>query len=249
MLAVSDTGVGMTDEVKALLFEPLFTTKEVGKGTGLGLSTIYGIVKQSGGTISVYSEPGQGSTFKVYLPRADMLSDETVAPEAHLPRGDETILVVEDNADVRRFTERLLHILGYHVLAAQSGPDALALIEQTQECVQLVLTDVVMPQMSGREFVTKLMDTHPQARILYMSGYTDDAVVHHGVLEAGVQYIQKPFTLEKLARKVRTVLDMRQSAKRRQNPMKPRERVLAALHHREGDRVAHWRKRRGLRAG
>jgi two-component system, cell cycle sensor histidine kinase and response regulator CckA len=208
MLVISDTGIGMSAEVKAHLFEPFFTTKGVGQGTGLGLSTVYGIIKQSGGTISVYSEPGQGTTFRIYLPRVDrpLVTEKVV--ETALPRGNETILVIEDSSDVRRFTMRLLQSLGYRVLEASSGPEALALVERFPDPLHLVLTDVVMPEMSGRAVAERLATLRPALKVLYMSGYTDNAIVHSGVLDEGMQFVGKPFKPEELARKVRAVLDM-----------------------------------------
>ncbi len=208
MLAISDTGAGMSEEVKAHLFEPFFTTKGVGQGTGLGLSMVYGIIKQSGGAISVYSELGQGTTFRIYLPRVDEAPVAAEAPQAALPRGGETILLVEDSPDVRRFTMRLLQSLGYRVLEAGNGAEALALVDRFADPIHLLLTDVVMPEMSGREVAEKLVALRPTLRVLYMSGYTDNAIVHRGVLDEGMQFIPKPFRPEELAVKVRAVLDM-----------------------------------------
>jgi signal transduction histidine kinase/CheY-like chemotaxis protein len=209
MLSVSDTGVGMTPEVRDRVFEPFFTTKEMGKGTGLGLSTVYGIVKQSGGNIWVYSEPGRGTTFKIYLPRMDEPLDERVERmvEKELPRGDETILLVEDDKEVRMLAMRILKTQGYRVLEASHGGDALQVLKEREGSIHLLLTDVVMPEMSGRELANRLIPFHPKMKVLYMSGYTDSAIVHHGVLDKGVNYIQKPFTVDGLARKVREVLD------------------------------------------
>jgi len=208
MLSVSDTGVGMTSEVKERVFEPFFTTKEQGKGTGLGLSTVYGIVKQSGGNIWIYSEPGQGTTFKIYLPQVDEpLTEEKEEVVKEIPRGNETILVVEDEETVRKLAIRLLKSQGYRVLEAPDGGKALLLCEKLKERIHLILTDVVMPGMSGRKLVERLKEIHPEMKVLYMSGYTDNAIVHHGVLEEGTKFIQKPFTLENLARKVREALD------------------------------------------
>ena len=211
MLSISDTGVGMTPEVKDRLFEPFFTTKEQGKGTGLGLSTVYGIVKQSGGNIWVYSEPGQGATFKIYLPRVEEPLTEKKREEVsrEIPRGGETILVVEDEETVRKLAMRLLKGQGYRVLEASDGGKAFMLCEKYKERIDLILTDVVMPGMSGRELAERLKQIHPEMKVLYMSGYTDNAIVHHGVLKEGIHFIQKPFTLESLARKVREVLDKR----------------------------------------
>jgi PAS domain S-box-containing protein len=209
MLAVSDTGTGMSDATKARVFEPFFTTKEVGKGTGLGLSTVYGIIKQSGGYIWVYSEPGHGTTFKIYLPRVEA----TVAPAAPSPPpavalgGAETVLVVEDQAEVRRLTHRVLAARGYRVLVAADGPEALRVAEQHPDPIHLLVTDVIMPGMSGREVALLLSPQRPAMKVLYLSGYADESIVHHGVLEPGIAFLQKPFTVEALARKVREVLD------------------------------------------
>jgi two-component system cell cycle sensor histidine kinase/response regulator CckA len=209
LLAVSDTGIGMSEEVKSHLFEPFFTTKEVGKGTGLGLATVYGIVKQHGGHIYVYSELGRGTTFKIYLPRhygeAELLGrrDE----EGFVPRGSETVLVVEDEPAVRVVEVRVLREQGYRVLEAANGVEAMRVALAHPGPIHLLVTDVVMPQMSGRELAERLRRIVPQLRVLYLSGYTDNAIVHHGVLDEGVAFLQKPFTASALARKVREVLD------------------------------------------
>jgi PAS domain S-box-containing protein len=209
MLSVSDTGVGMTPEVMERLFEPFFSTKEKDKGTGLGLSTVYGIVKQSDGDIWVYSEPGKGSTFKIYLPRVDEPLEErrekVMADE--LLRGSETILLVEDEEDVRKLALRVLERPGYKVLTARDGDEALIICEQFKDPIHLMLTDVVMPGMSGHELAKRLKSMHPKMKVLYMSGYTDNAIVLHGVLVEGVNYIQKPFTVDALTKKVREVLE------------------------------------------
>ncbi|NWF91864.1 MAG: PAS domain S-box protein [Syntrophaceae bacterium] len=208
MLSISDTGVGMTKEVQEKLFEPFFTTKEVGKGTGLGLSTVYGIVRQSGGNIWVYSEPGQGATFKIYLPRVDEPLDELREESIReVPQGSETILVVEDDETVRRLAIRILKMQGYKVLEASEGDRAFLLCEEYKEPIHLVLSDVVMPGVSGRQLVERIKRIHPEAKVLYMSGYTGNVILHHGILEAGIEFVQKPFTIETLARKVREVLD------------------------------------------
>jgi len=209
MLAVSDTGVGMSAETVAHIFEPFFTTKGGSRGTGLGLATTYGIVKQSGGYIWVYSEPGHGSTFKVYLPRCDEAAEVLGAPStrAAAQKGSETILLVEDDEAVRGLTEMVLKSYGYQVLVAESPEDAQRVSGSFPSEIQLVLTDVVMPSMSGRELVKRLLERHPHTRVLYMSGYTDNVIASGGVLEPGLAFLQKPFTPAALAQKVREVLD------------------------------------------
>ncbi|MBW3630493.1 MAG: PAS domain S-box protein, partial [Gemmatimonadetes bacterium] len=209
-LAVSDNGAGMTPAVLARVFEPFYTTKEKGKGTGLGLSTVYGIVQQSGGFVEVESTVGQGTTFSVYLPRvleeAERSSTDKVADKRPVT-GIETVLLVEDEAAVRVLVRRVLDRNGYRVLEASSGPDALRLLETNTEPIHMLLTDVVMPGMSGRELADRLAPEYPQMSILYMSGYTDEAIVHHGVLDPGIALIEKPFTPEVLLRQVREILD------------------------------------------
>jgi PAS domain S-box-containing protein len=207
MFAVSDTGVGMDATTQARIFEPFFTTKEMGKGTGLGLSTAYGIVKQSGGYVWVYSEPGKGSTFKVYLPRVEGVPAAAYpARPAAPPRGDETILLVEDEELVRKLAHTLLEGLGYTVLEAPGGEHALEIARTHPGPIHLVLTDVVMPGMGGADLASRLHAARPGLRVLYMSGYTDDAIVRHKVLEPGTSFLQKPFTPAVLARKVREAL-------------------------------------------
>jgi len=209
VIAVSDTGTGMSADTQAHMFEPFFTTKEVGKGTGLGLATVYGIVKQSGGSIWVYSELGHGTTIKVYLPRVDEPPDPLAAPGLANPerlRGTETILLVEDEPAVRAVARQILARQGYTVLEAPDGPAALAMVAGRAR-VDLILTDVVMPGMSGRTLADQLATRWPGVRVLYMSGYTDDAIVRHGMLEPGLAYLQKPFRPDALVRKVREVLN------------------------------------------
>jgi len=208
MLAISDSGQGMSNEVCERIFEPFFTTKEKGRGSGLGLSVVYGIVKQSGGNIWVYSEPGRGSTFKIYLPRVD---DECVEPEQETaggdPGGSETVLVVEDERAVRELVVRILRGAGYQVLAAQSAADVEQQVGQSGGRIDLLLTDVVMPGGSGKRLAELLVERHREMKVLFMSGYTDNAIVHHGVLEPGTWFIAKPFGAGELLRKVRQVLD------------------------------------------
>ena len=208
MLSASDTGVGMTPEVRDRVFEPFFTTKEKGKGTGLGLSTVYGIVKQSDGNIWVYSEPGKGTTFKIYLPRVDEPLEELGerVEVKEVPRGTETILIVEDEEEVLKLAGRILSRQGYTVLQTSSTSKALEICKEQKKSIHLILTDVVMPQMSGRELTDRCREIRQDFKVLYMSGYTDNAISLHGILEEGLEYIQKPFTVEGLAIKVREVL-------------------------------------------
>jgi two-component system cell cycle sensor histidine kinase/response regulator CckA len=210
LLAVSDTGCGMDEATRARLFEPFFTTKEPGKGTGLGLATVYGIVKQSGGDIFVYSEVGRGTTFKIYLPRVQ----QPLAPPGpkglgRMPRGDETVLLVEDEDSVRGLSRHVLLLSGYRVLEARNGDEALGISGDYAGAIDLLLTDVVMPNMGGRELADHMSRQRPTLKVLYLSGYTEDAVVRHGVLAADTAFLQKPFTPAALAQKVRDVLDDR----------------------------------------
>ena len=208
MLAVTDTGTGIEKGVLDRIFEPFFTTKEKGKGTGLGLSTVVGIVQQSGGSVWVDSEPGRGTTFNIYLPRVDAPVD--LVPPPSLPqslRGSETILLVEDDDQVRAVALDILCKHGYEVLEARNAGEALLHVEKHAGRIDLLLTDVVMPQMSGAELAKRLTHARPDMKVLCMSGYADDAIVRHGVLEAHFAFIQKPITPEGLALKLRAVLN------------------------------------------
>ena len=211
MLAVSDTGTGMDAETLTHIFEPFYTTKEKGKGTGLGLSMVYGTVKQSGGYVWVYSEPGRGTTLKIYLPRVEKV--ESPAPAFEAPGdsdlGTETILLVENEEAVRSLARRILEAFGYKVIESLSPEDALQIGQGHKEQIDLLLTDVVMPRISGRKVAEHLTLLRPRLKVLYMSGYTDNSVLRHGVLEAGMPFLQKPFTPSSLARKVREVLGTR----------------------------------------
>jgi len=211
LLAVSDSGMGMDQETQARIFEPFFTTKEKGKGTGLGLSTVYGIVKQSGGYVFAYSEPGRGTSFKIYLPRVaegaalEELADAPVPRSRH--QGTETLLLVEDEESVRELVREALEARGYNICPARNGNQALAMAARQDLKIDLLITDVVMPGIGGRELAQRLNALRPSVKVLYLSGYTEDAIVHHGVLDPGTAFLQKPFTLDALACKVREVLD------------------------------------------
>jgi PAS domain S-box-containing protein len=209
LLAVSDTGAGMSDEVQRHLFEPFFTTKAAGAGTGLGLATVFGVVKQSGGSIYVYSELGEGSTFKIYLPaaRAEDPSDAPATVEPAEQRGSETIMVVEDDESVRELVRLMLEARGYAVLAVEDAEEATRLCRDRPGGVDLLLTDVVMPDVNGRDLAERLAEISPSMRILFMSGYSDEAVYRHGVIHPNSAFIEKPFTERTLAEKVREVLD------------------------------------------
>ena len=209
MLAVSDTGVGMTADTQAHIFEPFFTTKEVGKGTGLGLSTVYGIVKQSGGYIWVYSEPDQGSTFKIYFPRMDQPVEAVGAEKrpAGIQRGTETILLAEDEEQLRQLIATVLEQCGYKVLSAAGTAEGLALCRSNHNEIRLLVTDVILPGMNGRQLAEQVQKISPRTRVLYISGYTSNAIVHYGVLDAGLWFLPKPFSLSALVAKVREVLD------------------------------------------
>ncbi len=206
MLAISDSGCGISPEIRARIFEPFFTTKELGKGTGLGLATVYGMVKQSGGWIWVYSEPGRGTTFKIYFPR----TDEPLRPSTRVIKtsvtGNETVLVVEDQTEVRALALAGLASFGYSAYGSATGEEALAFCREFDGEIHVVVTDVVMPDMNGKEVARQLAQVRPQARILFMSGYTSDVIAHRGVLEGDVDYMQKPFTPESLARRIREIL-------------------------------------------
>jgi len=216
LLAVTDTGIGMTADTVAHIFEPFYTTKESGRGTGLGLSTVYGVVKQSGGYIWVYSELGKGTTFKVYLPRVK--DDVQVSPAAETPaftarRGHETILLVEDEPAVRELTQMVLSERGYRVIEALTPEDAERLAGNNGAEIHLLLTDVVMPGISGRELAKRLTGRYPNLRVLYMSGYTYNVIAQDGTLEEGISFLQKPFTPQVLTQKVREALDRPVSVK------------------------------------
>jgi PAS domain S-box-containing protein len=207
LLAVTDTGTGMPEEVRQKIFEPFFTTKEVGKGTGLGLSTVYGVVKQHGGQIYVYSEPGKGTTFKIFLPASQSKGVEQEKQQGEaIPAGEETVLLAEDDATTRRMIKTTMEAEGYTLLEAGDGQEALEVSNSYEGDIHLLLTDVIMPKMNGQELANSLQQSRPEMEVIFMSGYTDDAIFRHGVLEPGVHFIQKPITPSILAKKLREVL-------------------------------------------
>jgi two-component system, cell cycle sensor histidine kinase and response regulator CckA len=209
MLAVSDDGIGMDRETLANAFEPFFTTKETGKGTGLGLSTVYGIVKQNQGFVNIYSEPGKGTCFKVYLPRHHGKAEKAIeAAQTETPRGrGETILIVEDDAPVLHLARRVLEKLGYAVLTSARPAEAVAMAREHAGEIHLLMTDVVLPGMSGKDLAGEMMQIRANIRVLFMSGYTANVIAHQGVLDEGVHFIEKPFTPDSLARKVREAIE------------------------------------------
>jgi CheY-like chemotaxis protein len=209
LIAVSDTGTGMSPDVAAKAFDPFFTTKETGKGTGLGLSQVFGFVRQSGGHVKIYSEPGQGTTIKIYLPRFYGEATDRQAlgqPRADDPKGTETILLVEDDANVLALTATGLRDLGYSVIEARHANEALAQLRNGSR-IDLLLTDIIMPDVSGRKLAEQAVALSPSLKVMFMTGFTKNAVVHNGVLDAGVHFLAKPFTLEELSRKVREALE------------------------------------------
>ncbi|MEA2063202.1 MAG: response regulator, partial [Gemmatimonadota bacterium] len=211
MLALSDSGHGMDADTRDRIFEPFFTTKEVGKGTGLGLSTVYGIVKQHEGDIWVYSEPDKGTIIKIYLPRLESSEEAAVEKEPYLKEtfGTETVLVVEDDADVRKLACTILSAHGYNIIEACDGKEAMSIARRHKSFIHLLFTDVIMPEMKGRELYERLSKKRPDMKVLYMSGYTDNVIAHHGILDPETQFLQKPFSLNGLLQKVReTLVDM-----------------------------------------
>jgi CheY-like chemotaxis protein len=209
MISVSDTGCGMPKKIQRKIFEPFFTTKEKDKGTGLGLATVYGIIKQHNGYIYVYSEPAKGTTFKIYLPvmlDGELAHGEIVA-DAEMPKGTETIMVVEDESSLRKYIIDVLRPLGYKVLGAADGNEALRISADYAEEIHLLLTDFIMPGLNGHEVANTMQKDRPDMKVIIMSGYTDDIIAQHGVLAEGINFIQKPVTVSKMASKIRTVLD------------------------------------------
>jgi two-component system cell cycle sensor histidine kinase/response regulator CckA len=210
MLAVSDTGCGMSEEVKAHLFEPFYTTKEKGRGTGLGLATIYGAVKQSGGSIEVYSEQGKGTVFKIYLPAIEEIPQklEIAKPiSSSMLKGEETILLVEDERIVRELAAKMLKRLNYNILPASNGTEALEIAKNYSGIIDLLITDVVMPGMNGRQLAERLLKIRPDIKVLFTSGYTENAIAHHGIIEKDLSFIGKPYSTRELAQKIRQLLD------------------------------------------
>jgi len=208
MLAVSDNGCGMDRQTMENLFEPFFTTKEKGKGTGLGLAMVYGIVKQNGGFINVYSEPGNGTTLRIYLPRHERAAGEETVGEARAPSFDRygTVMVVEDEAAIRQLAEKMLQALGLAVIGAGTPRQAIDKAEGYNGRIDLLLTDVVMPEMNGRDLAAEIRSLYPELKVLFMSGYTANVIAHHGVLDEGVHFIQKPFSKQELAEGIRRAL-------------------------------------------
>ena len=208
-LSITDTGRGMDQETVSHVFEPFFTTKEEGKGTGLGLATVYGIVTQSHGAINVYSEPGRGTTFRIYLPRIGATREGVASEQAAdlLTGGSETILLVDDNETIRSAVGELMKMQGYNVLQACNGKEALDVSRNHAGAIDLLITDVVMPSMSGRELAKHLSLEQPGVKVLYMSGYTDDAVLRHGILDSHSAFLQKPAPMSVFMRKIRDLLD------------------------------------------
>lgn len=210
MIAVSDNGCGMTRDVMDNVFEPFFTTKGAGQGTGLGLSTVYGIVKQNEGFIRVYSEPEKGTTLKLYFPK-DLSDTEYVKPisrvSAEITRGNETVLLVEDEPALLKMSEKILERLGYAVFSATDAQKAIAIARENAGAISLLMTDVVMPGMSGKELANTLLDQYPGMKCLFMSGYTADVIAEHGILDDGIQFINKPFSIEEVAGKIREIMN------------------------------------------
>ena len=209
MLAISDTGIGMTKDIQERIFEPFFTTKKLGKGTGLGISTVYGIVKQSGGSIRVYSEVGKGTTFKIYFPAemSETRRKQVTITEPIIRKKTVTILVVEDNQSMCEMIGEILNIEGFRTFLASNPIDAISIYEEHEQEIDIILTDVIMPEMSGKILVKNLQNINPHLKVLFMSGYTDNAIAHHGVLDPGISFIQKPFMVKELIKKIFTTLD------------------------------------------
>jgi CheY-like chemotaxis protein len=209
VLTVSDTGCGISLEIQSRIFDPFFTTKEKGKGTGLGLAMVYGIVKQSGGYVWVYSEVGHGAAFKIYLPAVEQRVENSEPPTASLEKfeGTETILLVEDETNVRELISQYLRDMGHTVVEASDGAEALEVAHRYRKPLHMLVTDMVMPKMSGRELADRLLEQYPQLKVLFISGYTSDTAARHGILEGEMAFLQKPFGLRDLARKIREVLN------------------------------------------